>query len=238
MEFSADLHIHSCLSPCGDLSLSPRRIAEKAVSIGLSLVALTDHNTALNCPAFEVACRREHIEAVFGIEVTTAEEIHVLALFETVEQALRLGELLYEALPPVRHDPERQGDQVYVNDAEEILGEVDKYLIAGVSFSLEETCNIIYELEGLFIPAHIERPSFSLLSQLGILPEMDYSALEITQWPCSIHTGTVPLISNSDAHMIELIGSRFTLFRGENPSFRSFRKALQEMKVCTCFQRY
>ncbi|MFQ3620264.1 MAG: PHP domain-containing protein, partial [Spirochaetales bacterium] len=164
--------------------MSPRRIAQVAARLGLHLVALTDHNSALNCPAFADACVKEKITALFGIEVTTSEEIHVLALFETVEQALELGQRIYNSLPKIPYNPERHGDQVYVNEAEEILGEVGTYLGVGSSFSLEELGSLIANLEGLFIPAHIDRPSNSLLSQLGRIPELAYSALEITRLPC------------------------------------------------------
>jgi PHP family Zn ribbon phosphoesterase len=231
MRFVADLHTHSCLSPCGDLSMSPRRIAREASKKGLSLIALTDHNSALNCPAFSEACKKEGISALFGIEVTTVEEIHVLALFPSVEQALVLGEQIARNLPRVAYDPERHGDQVYVNEREEILGEVETYLGVGTYFSLEELSRIVQSMEGLFIPSHIDRPVNSLLSQLGRIPELPYSALEITRWPPPVSSRNLVFISNSDAHIPELIGTRYTSFEGEAPSFTSFRKALQEGKV-------
>lgn len=230
MRFLADLHIHSCLSPCGDLTMSPRRIAKEAVKKGLSLIALTDHNSALNCPAFAEACKKEGISALFGIEVTTVEEIHVLALFPLVEQAMELGDQISQNLPRVSFDPERHGDQVFVNENEEILGEVDTYLGVGCYFSLDHLLSIVQSMQGLFIPSHIDRPVNSLLSQLGRIPELPYSALEVTRWPPPVSPFQV-FLSNSDAHIPELIGSRYTAFEGDDPSFESLRKALEEGKV-------
>ncbi|GAB4221568.1 MAG: hypothetical protein Kow009_11380 [Spirochaetales bacterium] len=229
MRIIADLHIHSCLSPCGDLSMSPRRIAQEAARKRLSLIALTDHNSALNCPAFADACRKEGISALFGIEVTTVEEIHVLALFPTVEQALELSEEISRHLPRIPFDPERLGDQVYVNAEEEILGEVDTYLGVGTHFSLDGLFSFVHAMEGLFIPSHIDRPVNSLLSQLGRIPELSYSALEITRWPPPLRD--YPCVSNSDAHIPELIGTRYTLFEGDAPDFGALRKALEEGRV-------
>lgn len=231
MRLIADLHIHSCLSPCGDLSMSPRRIAKEATRKGLSLIALTDHNSALNCPAFADACRREGISALFGIEVTTVEEIHVLALFPTVEQALELSDEISRNMPRVVYDPDRHGDQVYVNENEEILGEVDIYLGVGTHFSLDGLLSIVRSMEGLFIPSHIDRPVNSLLSQLGRIPELPYSALEVTRWPPLVSAPNQVFVSNSDSHIPELIGTRYTSFEGDSPSFDSLRKALQEGKV-------
>ena len=207
--------------------MSPSAVARRAAALGISLAALTDHNSAMNAPAFASACLREGITPVFGIEVTTREETHVLALFETPEQALRLGEILYAVLPSIRNDPVKFGDQVYVNENEEILGEVDKYLVSAADLSLDETAGLIGSLEGLFIPAHVDRPSFSLSSQLGFVPDMEYSALEITSWPCTVNTSSYPVVSNSDAHYPEGIGGRLTLFDGEAPTFRVFRDALR-----------
>lgn len=237
MRYAADLHIHSCLSPCGDLSMSPALIARRAASLGIALAGLTDHNSAMNAPAFAVACAREGVRPVFGVEVTTLEEVHVLALFETPEQALEFGKFLYERLPPVMNDPARLGDQVYVNDREEILGEVDKYLVNAVDLSLDETAAAVADREGLFIPAHIDRPVFSLSSQLGFIPEMPYSALEITERPCLMNTGAYPLVANSDAHYPEAVGGRVTRFEGASPDFRTFREALLSGKTRCVFTR-
>ncbi len=128
MLVKTDLHIHSCLSPCGSLEMSPKAIAEKGADLGLKLMALTDHNTALNCPAFEINCRENGIVPVFGVEVTSKEEAHIVALFETVETALDFGSFVYLLMPDMENNPEVLGDQIVVNEDEEIIDEVEKYL--------------------------------------------------------------------------------------------------------------
>ena len=112
MLVKTDLHIHSCLSPCGSLEMSPKAIAEKGADLGLKLMALTDHNTALNCPAFEINCRENGIVPVFGVEVTSKEEAHIVALFETVETALDFGSFVYLLMPDMENNPEVLGDQI------------------------------------------------------------------------------------------------------------------------------
>ncbi len=245
MRYAADLHIHSCLSPCGELSMSPREIARRARAAGLDMAAVTDHNSALNAPAFAAACAGEGITPVFGIEVTTREEVHVLALFEKPDEALELGRIIYAALPPIMNDPEKFGDQVYVDLDENIIGEVDKFLVSAADISLDELAEYIRGLNGLFIPAHVDRPSFSLSSQLGFIPPMAYSALEVTASPPSVDTGACVLVANSDAHHPDGVGRRRTFFSapglapgttpgrgpGPRPGFADYRRALLEGRV-------
>ena len=115
MRVLADLHNHSCLSPCASLEQSPSLLARLARERGLGLVALTDHNSALNCPAFEEACRREGIAALFGIEANSVEEVHVLCLFGGCEDALDFGLQLRALLMPLPYDADKLGDQVVVD---------------------------------------------------------------------------------------------------------------------------
>jgi PHP family Zn ribbon phosphoesterase len=223
---TADLHIHSCLSPCGDLDNSPSAIARTARSRRLDLVALTDHNSALNCPAFAEACEREGVAALFGLEVTTAEEVHVLCLFAECAAALELGERLYPLLPEVHHDPATFGDQVYVDVDEVILGSVEKYLINAVSWSIDETARECHAREGIFIPAHIDRSVHSIWSQLGFLPTGDFDAVEVTRRNGPIDSGTYATVSNSDAHFLPDIASRSFTFEADAPTFAALRAAL------------
>jgi hypothetical protein len=225
--FRADCHIHSCLSPCGDLASSPTAIVERAVDAGLDLIALTDHNSALNCPTFAHAAARAGIAALFGIEATTREEVHALCLFETVEAALELGETIYAALPDIPVVPERFGDQVYVDAEEMILGEVEKHLIYAADYSIDELLEMTLSAGGLFIPAHIERPANSIYSQLGFLPEAPYSAVEVTKWPTLLDTRGLPVISDSDAHFLDGIGQRSFTFEAPRPDFRGLKAALE-----------
>ncbi|MFP4010230.1 MAG: PHP domain-containing protein [Spirochaetaceae bacterium] len=224
--YRADCHLHSCLSPCGDLESSPTAIVDRATSLGLDLIALTDHNSALNCPTFEQAASRAGIAALSGIEATTSEEVHVLCLFEKAEQALELGRRIYEALPEVPLRPERYGDQVYVDLDEMILGTVDTHLIYGCSYSMDELRALVGELGGLFVPAHIDRAVNSVYSQLGFLPEGPYDAVEVTRRPCPLDTHGHTRISNSDAHFLDDIGARSFSFEAQQADFHGLKEAL------------
>lgn len=220
MIITADFHIHSCLSPCGDLAMSPLAIAEVLSQKGVQLAALSDHNSALNCPAFADCCRAKGIAALYGMELQTAEEVHVLALFSRVETALDFGREVYDTLPPIMNDPEKTGDQVYVDADENILGEVEKYLITSSVYGIEQAAARIHALGGLCIPSHADRAAFSLMSQFGEIIDGDWDALEVTRIPSSENTLGYPLTTSSDAHYIEHIARRpFTLDIGDRALF-------------------
>jgi len=221
-----DLHIHSCLSPCGDLEMSPARIARAAALRGLEIIALCDHNSALNCPAFSQACLREGVTGIFGLEITTREEVHVLCLFPTVDTALEMGARMYALLLSGPYDAARFGDQVYVTLEEEILGSVEKHLIGAVDLSMEEIGAMTHELGGLFIPAHIDRSVYSVSSQLGFLPPGDYDGVEVSRLPCTLETYGLPILQGSDAHLVEDIGSRFTTIEVAGSTFPDLAAAL------------
>lgn len=211
--------------------MSPSAIAEAAAGKGLDAIALTDHNSALNGRAFEQCCRDRGILPVFGIEVTSLEEAHILCLFETYEQAEELGRIIYERLPDIPNNPEKFGDQVYVDAEDNISGEVGKYLISAAEIDLDELLDITLNLKGLFIPAHIDKPVFSIPSQLGFLPDMEYSAVESVALPCPVETGETPVIQNSDAHYIEDIGKRFTIYRSDELSFKGLEKSIKNRNI-------
>jgi hypothetical protein len=191
--------------------MSPRLIAGLCAERGVSLAAITDHNSALNCPAFDAACREAGITALFGIEAQPREECHILCLFARPEEALALGRELYALMPPVMNIPDKMGDQVYVDENEDIAGEVDKYLITSAELGLEDLASRAIALGGIVIPAHVDRPSFSLTSQLGFIPDGPWAALEVTRMPCppaSLDTRGYPLITSSDAHYPEHVARR------------------------------
>ncbi len=214
-DIRADIHNHSCLSPCGDLSASPVRIVERAAERGIQLMALTDHNSARNCPAFAEACRRSGVMALFGTETTSMEEVHILSIFATVEEALSWGEWIYDRLPDYRHDPEKFGDQVVVDVDETILDFEERYLVPAIEASLEEIAAETIRRNGLIIPAHIDRSANSMYSQLGFLPDIRFSALEITRRPVPMDTIGHTLICDSDAHFLDDVGRRSFRFPGE-----------------------
>lgn len=212
--------------------MSPSAIAVKAAAAGLDAAALTDHNSALNCRAFKSCCEKNNIMPIFGMEVTSIEEAHILCLFETVEQAEELGSVIYDKLPDIPNKPEKFGDQVFVDTEDNIIGEVEKYLINAAGLTLDELFDHVMDLGGMFIPAHIDKPVFSIPSQLGFLPDMEYTALETTQIPCPVDTGAHSLIMNSDAHYIDDIAVHSTVFDTGELTFSSLKKAIAEDKIC------
>jgi 3',5'-nucleoside bisphosphate phosphatase len=206
-----DLHNHSCLSPCASLEESPSLIARLARARGLDLIALTDHNSALNCPAFAEACAREALTPLFGIEACSLEEVHVLFLFGAVEEALDFGERLCASLPDLPYDPEKLGDQVVVDVDENVLDLPDRYLGAALSIGFDELCSEASERGAIVIPAHVDRPMFSVSSQLGFLPPGPYDAVESVREPGPELTRGLTAISGSDSHYPEHVARRPTV---------------------------
>ena len=228
----ADLHIHSCLSPCGSLDNSPKAIAEKAKEKGLELVALTDHNTALNCPAFKINCQQLGLWSVYGLEVTSNEEAHLVCLFETVEAALEFSDFVYKYIPDIPNKPEVFGDQVYVDENEDILGEVDKHLPNATGLSIDDVREEVFFRNGLFIPAHVDKPVFSIISQLGFLPDADYTAIEVFN-PANAknYSDKYPVISDSDAHYLDDIAKKQLYIDVDEKSFSALRDSLQNRRI-------
>jgi PHP family Zn ribbon phosphoesterase len=209
----ADLHNHSCLSPCGSLELSPRYMLELGAAKGLKLMALTDHNSTLNCPAFAKLSSHYGIIPVFGMEATTSEEIHILCLFATLEESMAFNEYAYSILTPFLNNPERTGDQVFVDEDDNIEGEVEYYLINPLDLSVDNIGAKVNEYGGIVIPAHVDRPAFSMTSQLGIVVGGPWAAVECVRIPPIINgyllnTLKFPLTVSSDAHYPEHIGRR------------------------------
>ncbi len=224
MDLLADLHNHSCLSPCGALEMSPRAMARRAKEAGIGLLGLCDHNSALNCPTMEAACAEVGIGFIPGIEVTTMEECHLLCLFPTTQLALDFGREIESRQPKLRNDPERLGDQVYVDLDENILGEISHYLGVAIELSLEDAARLALSAGGIALPAHIDRARFSVKSQLGFLPEGPWTAVEaVHNPPAGIANRGLPLVMNSDAHYLRDMGRRGTYYQvGEDfPSLSS-----------------
>ena len=218
MVLKADFHIHSCLSPCGSLEMSPKVIVQKAIKSNLNLIAITDHNTGKNCPALSKICLMEDIKCFFGIEVSTIEEVHSLCLFDQLDAVMELDRYIYQYLPDIKNLPEKFGDQVVVNENDEIIEVIKKYLGNSCQISIENMNSKVLELGGLFIPAHVNRSIYSLQSQLGFIPTLEpYSAIEVykssfLQGRPAIPQTDYPQISNSDAHYPEQIGSIWNEF--------------------------
>ena len=169
--FAVDLHIHSCLSPCGEEDMTPCNIAGMAYLNGLKIVALTDHNTAKNCPAFFAACRAYGIVPVPGMELTTAEDVHMVCLFPELERALAFDKAVEQRRMKIPNKPAIFGEQVIMGEEDVPLGNDPWFLPAATSLTLEEGAKLVRSMGGVCYPAHIDREANGLLAMLGAFPE-------------------------------------------------------------------
>lgn len=240
-EYWVDLHIHTCLSPCGDLAMSPSAIVQHAIKNGLSAIAITDHNTTLQCPEIQLLGKEAGLTVFAGVEVTTREEAHCIVLFpsETVRQEFQA--YLEKNLPPIPNDPERFGDQVWVNRREEIQGEYPYLLISAIRQSIDQVAAYARQLGCLFIPAHVERQANSVIGQLGFIdPGLPVDAIEfsilrrfenlkMTQPGLNRYTA----YSASDAHFTDQIGEPCALLRVPELTFENLALAFRREQGCS-----
>ncbi|NNM67153.1 MAG: PHP domain-containing protein [Spirochaetales bacterium] len=231
MNSLADFHNHTCLSPCASLELSPKILVNLASQRGVQILALTDHNSALNTPTFEKLCKSEDILPLCGLEVTTVEELHCLCLFESAETALAFGDKIASSLLKIPNRPESWGDQPWVDENDLIMGEVDYWLGAASSYSLTDLGRLCHEFSGLWIPAHIDRPTQSVTSQLGYLPPDEYDALEVRENAGHLEILDLPLVRGSDAHYPENVATRTCRLELEQMSFNAVKDALKRRRV-------
>ncbi|MDI6803889.1 MAG: PHP domain-containing protein [Bacteroidota bacterium] len=232
--FKADLHIHTCLSPCGDLKMTPQKIINQVLTNNIDIIAICDHNSAENVPALVKAAKGKEVVVLPGMEICSREEIHILALFENLETVFEMQAKVYEKLHG-KNNPDVFGLQVVGNEFDEVLGFNDKLLIGAVDLAIEEIVNRVHKLGGLAIASHIDRESYSVIGQLGFIPiSLEFDALEIsTRLSYAEARKKFPeyqnytFIQNSDAHMLDDIGKCTTEFWIENPTFEEIRKALK-----------
>lgn len=203
MRITYDFHIHSCLSPCGDNDMTPNNIVGMAGILELDAIAVSDHNSALNLPAVCKLGAEQGILVIPAIEITTAEEVHVLSLFPSLEAALYMGEELYSMLPDVSNDPDIFGDQLILDEKDRITGTVEKLLINATSLSIEKVFDKVRSYGGVPIPAHIDKTSYSVISNLGFIPpELGVQAIEVKNPPYPA-AENYKIITDSDAHTLE-----------------------------------
>lgn len=216
MPLRCDLHLHSCLSPCGDDQMTPANIAGFAKLAGLELISLTDHNAAENLPAIQRACDAYGLRLLPGIEMNTAEEIHLLCYLPTVDAALQLSAEIRRRLPPVPCEERIFGAQIVMDEEDRELERVRPLLVSGCAMGLEEAAARCRKLGGVPIPAHIDRESYSVLSVLGIMPqEPAFEAVELHDPDCMeklIADGRIApgyeILTGSDAHDLGQIAAR------------------------------
>ena len=206
MKVYYDLHMHSCLSPCGADDMTPNNLVHMAALAGLQVIALSDHNTTRNVPAAVAVGKECGVLVVPAMELTTKEDIHVLCLLPSVEAAEELRQYVYPRLPQRKNRPKAFGHQYVMNEKDEILEEEPQLLSFGSSIGIYEAKSLLEEFGGLAIPAHIDRASYSLIGVMGLVdPEMGFKVYETTpgcdrQALMAQYQFTGGFLSNSDAH--------------------------------------
>lgn len=223
-----DLHIHSCLSPCGDNDSTPNNIAGMGELNGLNIMAITDHNSCKNCPAFFKAAKRHGIIPIAGMELTTAEEIHFVCLFEQLESALDFDDFVYKRLIKVENRIDIFGEQLILDENDIVIGSEDFLLSNATDISLEEAYKKVLSLGGIMYPAHIDRSSYGILSVLGFFPESPkFSCAEIhdknkAEELCKF-TGVSndKIIFSSDAHYLWDINEKEHYFELDDEPYSS-----------------
>lgn len=229
-----DLHVHTCLSPCGDLAMLPGRIAGRARQRGLDAIGVSDHNSAENVVAVKRAADKEGVAVVGGIEVTSEEEVHILALFDDDEGLFGLQRVIYDNLPGV-NDERAFGEQVLADEHDQVTGINDRLLIGATTLSVDEVVDAIHSLGGVAIAAHADRERFGIIGQLGFIP--DGLALDGVEVSANASSGRepagfplafgFPAIASSDAHFVDDIGRSSTFFLIEQATASEIRKALR-----------
>lgn len=234
--FKTDLHNHTLMSPCGDLDMTPDFIIEEAKRKGIDVIGITDHNCTRHCRLAEHYSHNRDIFVLCGAEVTTKEEAHCLAFFENHETLDLFQKFLDEHLPNIPNSPDIFGDQVQINEEFEIVYEEPKLLTSGLDVNIEVIAAKVKELNGIFIPAHIDKMKNSVISQLGFIPfDLPYDAVELSkrgdkdkilqQHP---YLKDKTFTRASDAHQPDVIATAPCWFEMETRSFDEIRKALHQ----------
>ena len=222
MKLFYDLHIHSALSPCADDDMTPNNIVNMAMIKGLDVIAVCDHNCTANIPAVWSVAEQAGILFIPGIEITTAEEAHLLAYFHSAEQAVAFGNIIYDSLPDIENSTEYFGNQLILNAEDEILGQKKKMLLSATPFSLNECCTLIQEYDGVPVPAHINKEADSIMANLGFMPqEIDFVTIEMWRNGMEFDASGYRTLFNSDAHTLEQIAERDSIIIVDTKSVTS-----------------
>jgi PHP family Zn ribbon phosphoesterase len=229
----ADLHVHTVLSPCAGVEMIPPLIVEEALERGINLIAITDHNATANIPAVQKAAEGTSVHVLAGMELQTREEVHTLCLFDRYEDAHELQAWVDLHLPAMQNNPEFFGEQYVVDETGDFIRSENRLLLNSVDASLTDAWNVVKDLGGLFIPAHINRKAFGLIPTLGIVPlDIPLEILEISRQISAEDAVTkfpqirrYSLVQNGDVHFLDgFLGSN--TFWMENPTTAEIRLAV------------
>lgn len=236
-EFKADMHIHSCLSPCSDWDMSPRKIVQRSLNVGLDMIALCDHNSVENAGAAIHEGKKQGLAVIPGLEICSKEEVHILALFDELDCALDMQQHVYANLPG-KNNPKVFGHQVVANELDEVIGENSRLLIGATRLGLHDIVEKTHTLGGIVLSSHVDRPGYGIINQLGFIPEdLILDGVEVSYRVKLAEAGkAIPAIKNrpcvtaSDAHYLKDIGRTWTVFRMAGPTVDEIRLALSQKK--------
>jgi PHP family Zn ribbon phosphoesterase len=236
-EIRAELHVHTVLSPCADIEMLPPLVVRAALNKGIQIIAVTDHNATANIAAVQRAAEGTDLVVIPGMELQTREEVHILCLFDTLEQVFELQKAVDHLLPHIQNDPEHFGVQLIVDEKGELVATEDRLLLTSVDISFTEAYNLVNKLKGLFIPAHIDRKAYGLIEVLGFVPiDINIEVLEISRNAKPDEAVLLfpqikgyPLIQNGDVHRLdEFLGVNH--FHIAAPTIQEFRLAIQGLE--------
>lgn len=237
--YNCDLHVHTCLSPCAELDMHPKALVKRALERELDVIAICDHNASANVPYVIAAASGTNLQVIAGMEVTSSEEVHLLALFQSMPDLLKLQAVIDQHLFG-QNDETKFGVQAIVNELGEVEGLSEQLLIGATDLSIDSLVSHIHQFGGLAIPAHIDRESFSVLSQLGFIDDnAGFDALEISKLT-GLQRGRIryadlrhyPFFTSSDAHFIKDIGTSTTGIVMREAGFAALKKALFKQDGC------
>ncbi len=220
-----DFHIHSALSPCGDKDMTPNNIVNMAALSGLNTIAISDHNSVGNVKAAMEVGKNCGVTVIAGMEVETAEEVHILTLYPSLEAAEYAAKKVYESLPDIKNRPEIFGEQLYMNENDEVIGIEEKLLISPTTLAIEDVFELVKDCGGLFIPAHVDRHSYSVLTNLGFIPDnIPIRHIEISKKVDDVKAyldsredlKAYKVFRNSDAHYLQDISIKEAFIDADN----------------------
>lgn len=238
LKVAADLHIHSVLSPCADSAMVPKKILGRAREIGLDLLGITDHNSAENVSAFINVAADYNIKVLPGMEVQTKEDVHLLTYFSDLSKLMLWQEIVYKQLPFIENIPSIYGEEYLLDSQGNICGNLDKLLLTSIAMDIQEVFEEVKKLNGICIPAHVDRPRYGMLGRLGSFPgSVLIEGLEVSlpyknnnNLRDRIKENEIGIICSSDAHFIDDIGKGRTLFNIKEISLPEIKMALRGEK--------
>jgi 3',5'-nucleoside bisphosphate phosphatase len=232
--FRCDLHIHTCLSPCADLDMYPRAVVDKSIEEQLDIIAVCDHNAMENVQFVLRLVEGKPLTVLSGMEITSSEEVHLLALFDSLDDLKKIQDIVYDHLPGTNRE-EIFGCQAIVNDLDQVEGFNDRFLLGATELSLLEIIHHIHGFGGLAIASHIDREGFSIIGQLGFIdPDIPLDALEVTyrtglgdarsKYP---ELSRFAFVESSDAHSVKDIGRAVTTMFLERGTISELKMAFE-----------